>query len=108
MMWAISTGICPIGSLLLLIFAPPSPGTNPQWFGFFVGTIGIAFGLCSAMLIGRSVAQPVGQLRAAGKQVTTYEPDNGPHGFYFGRPELPESKEAAKRAVAFFKEQFAK
>ena len=70
MMWAISTGICPIGSLLLLIFAPPSPGTSPQWFGLFVGTIGIAFGLCSAMLIGRSVAQPVDQLRAAAQAVT--------------------------------------
>ena len=70
LMWAISAGICPIGSLLLLlIFAPPSPGTNPQWFGLFVGTIGIAFGLCSAMLIGRSVAQPVDQLRAAAKAV---------------------------------------
>src|SRR5207237_8610263 len=70
MMWAISTGICPISSLLLLIFAPPSPGTNPQWFGLFVGAIGIAFGLCSAMLIGRSVAQPVDQLRAAAQAVT--------------------------------------
>ena len=70
LMWAISVGICPIGSLLLLIFAPPSPGTNPQWFGFFVGTIGIAFGLCSAVLIGRSVTQPVHQLRAAAQAVT--------------------------------------
>ncbi len=70
LMWAISAGICPIGSLLLLIFAPASPGTNPQWFGLFVGTVGIAFGLCSAVLIGRSVAQPVDQLRAAAQAVT--------------------------------------
>lgn len=70
LMWAISVGICPIGSLLLLIFAPTSPGTNLQWFGFFVGTIGIAFGLCSAVLIGRSVTQPVNQLRAAAQAVT--------------------------------------
>ena len=70
LMWAISAGICPIGSLLLLFFAPASPGTNPQWFGFFVGTIGIAFGLCSAVLIGRSVTQPVDQLRAAAQAVT--------------------------------------
>jgi len=53
------------------------------------------------------IATYVAKLRAAGKQVETYEPDNGPHGFYFGRPELPESKEAAQRAVAFFKQQFA-
>ena len=70
LMWAISASICPIGSLLLLIFAPPSPGTNPQWFGLFVGTIGIAFGLCSALLIGRSVTQPMYQLRAAAQAVT--------------------------------------
>lgn len=70
LIWAISVGICPIGSLLLLIFAPVSPGTHPQWFGLFVGTIGIAFGLCSALLIGRSIAQPVDQLRAAAKAVT--------------------------------------
>ena len=70
LMWAISAGICPIGSLLLLIFAPVSPGTNPQWFGLFVGTIGIAFGLCSAVLIGRSVTEPVDQLRSAAQSVT--------------------------------------
>src|SRR5437868_10182527 len=69
-MWAISAGICPIGSLLLLIFAPTSPGSNPQWFGLFVGTVGIAFGLCSAVLIGRSVTQPVHQLREAAQAVT--------------------------------------
>ena len=70
LMWAISAGICPIGSLLLLNFAPPSPGTDPQWFGLFVGTIGIAFGLCSAVLIGSSVVQPVDQLRVAASAVT--------------------------------------
>src|SRR6266550_4447574 len=57
-MWAISASICPIGSLLLLLFAPPSPGTNPQLFGVFVGVIGAAFALFSALLIGRSVAEP--------------------------------------------------
>ena len=70
LMWAISAGICPIGSLLLLFFAPASPGSNPQWFGLFVGTVGIAFGLCSAVLIGRSVAQPIDQLRSAAHAVT--------------------------------------
>src|SRR5207244_2869818 len=37
----------------------------------------------------------VKRLRAAGKQADTYLPDNGPHGFYFGRPDLPETQEAA-------------
>lgn len=70
LMWAISIGVCPIGSLLLLFFAPISPGTNPQWLGLFVGTIGMAFGLLSAILIGRSVTEPVDQLRAAAEAVT--------------------------------------
>ncbi|HEV3409766.1 MAG TPA: adenylate/guanylate cyclase domain-containing protein [Chthoniobacterales bacterium] len=70
LMWAVSIGICPIGSLLLLSFAPLSPTTNPQWFGVFVGTVGIAFGLSSAVLIGRSVAHPIEELRAAARAVT--------------------------------------
>jgi adenylate cyclase len=70
LMWAVSASICPIASLLLLIFAPLSPGTNPQAFGFFVGAIGIAFALFSALLIGRSVAEPINQLREAAQAVT--------------------------------------
>jgi len=70
LMWVVSVGICPIASLLLLIFAPGAAGTNSRWFGLFVGAIGIGFGLCSALLIGRSVAEPVDQLRAAAQAVT--------------------------------------
>ncbi|MEA3212144.1 MAG: adenylate cyclase [Chthoniobacter sp.] len=69
LMWAISIGICPIGSLLLLSFAPPSPDVDPVRFEFFVGSVGIAFGLCSAMLMSRLVAEPVDQLRAAAQAV---------------------------------------
>lgn len=69
-MWAVSASICPIGSLLLLLFAPPSPGTNPQLFGVFVAIIGVAFALFSALLIGRSVAKPIDELRAAAQAVT--------------------------------------
>jgi len=69
-MWAVSASICPIGSLLLLLFAPPSPGTNPQSFGLFVAVIGAAFALFSALLIGRSVAEPVDELRQAAQAVT--------------------------------------
>ena len=68
-MWAVSASICPIGSLLLLLFAPPSPATNPQLFGVFVAVIGAAFALFSAVLIGRSVAQPVDELRLAAQAV---------------------------------------
>ncbi len=69
LMWAISAGLCPIGSLLMLDFAPPSPAGHPVWFAAFVGTIGIAFGLCSAVLISRLVAEPVDHLRRAAQAV---------------------------------------
>jgi dipeptidyl-peptidase 4 len=51
------------------------------------------------------IAAYVKALQAAGKQVETYEPDHGGHPVYF--KDLPESKEAAARAVAFFKKAFA-
>jgi adenylate cyclase len=70
LIWAVSASVCPIGSLLLLLFAPPSPGTNPQSFGVFVAIIGIVFALFSAWLIGRSVAKPLDELRAAAHAVT--------------------------------------
>ena len=47
------------------------------------------------------------KLRTAGKQVDAYLPDHGPHGFYFGRPDIPESQEATRRAVVFFKQVFS-
>jgi endo-1,4-beta-xylanase len=49
----------------------------------------------------------VEKLRAAGRQVETYLPENGPHGFYVGHPDIPEAKEAARLAVAFFQQRFA-
>lgn len=69
LMWAISAGTCPIGSLMLLDLAPPSAAGHPVWFAAMVGSIGIAFGLCSAVLISRLVAEPVDQLRAAANAV---------------------------------------
>jgi adenylate cyclase len=69
LMWAISAGMCPIGSLMLLDLAPPSPAGHPVWFAAFVGSIGIAFGLASSMVISRLVAEPVDQLRAAANAV---------------------------------------
>ena len=46
------------------------------------------------------------KLRAAGKKVDAYLPDHGPHGFYFGRPDIPEYQESTRRAVEFFKQVF--
>jgi adenylate cyclase len=69
LMWAISAGICPIGALLMLDFAPPTPAGHPVWFAVFVGVVGIGFGLYSGRLISQLVAEPVDQLRAAAEAV---------------------------------------
>jgi adenylate cyclase len=70
LLWAVSASLCPIGSLLLLAFAPHAPGTNPQWFAVFVGTVGIAFGLCTALMISWLVARPIDHLRTAAESVS--------------------------------------
>src|ERR1700736_535356 len=70
LLWAISASLCPIGSLLLLAFAPSAPGTNPEWFAVFVGTVGIAFGLCTALMISWLVARPIDHLRTAAESVS--------------------------------------
>lgn len=49
----------------------------------------------------------VAKLRAAGKEVETYMPENAPHGFYFGLQNRPdETREATRRAVAFLRKHF--
>jgi dipeptidyl aminopeptidase/acylaminoacyl peptidase len=50
------------------------------------------------------------RLRAAGKSVETYFPDDAPHGFYFGvshSPRPEETAESARRATAFIRKHFA-
>jgi adenylate cyclase len=68
-LWVVSAAICPIASLLLLQFAPPLQGGDPRWFAIYVGAVGIAFGLCTALMISRLVAQPIDQLRVAAQSV---------------------------------------
>lgn len=70
LLWAISASLCPIGSLLLLAFAPQAPGMSSAWFAVFVGTVGIAFGLCTALMISWLVARPIDQLRSAAESVS--------------------------------------
>jgi hypothetical protein len=48
----------------------------------------------------------VKNLRDANKQVETYFPEKGGHGFYVGRRNGPEYQEASRRSVAFFRERF--
>jgi adenylate cyclase len=69
LLWIISAGICPISSLLLLSFAPKNPTTDPAWFALFVGSVGIAFGLLSAMMIERLVGEPIDLLSNAVRDV---------------------------------------
>src|SRR5438094_2459461 len=69
-LWAVSASICPIASLLLLMFAPRSPAINAEWFAVFVGVIGIAFGIFTALMMSWLVAKPIDQLRAASDAVS--------------------------------------
>lgn len=68
-LWAVSASICPIASLLLLVIAPRSPATNGAWLAIFVGVVGIAFGIFTALMMSRLVAKPIDQLRAAADAV---------------------------------------
>ena len=68
--WAVSASICPIASLLLLLLAPRSPAMNEPWLAVFVGVIGIAFGIFTALMMSRLVAKPIDQLRIAADAVS--------------------------------------
>lgn len=74
-MWAISAAVCPIASLVLLFFAPATSGHTSQWSAVFVGAVGIAFGLCSSIMISGLVAKPVDQLRSAAQTAARGEFD---------------------------------
>jgi adenylate cyclase len=69
-LWAVSASICPIASLLLLMLAPRSPTINAEWFAVFVGVVGIAFGIFTALMLSWLVAKPIDQLRAAADAVS--------------------------------------
>ena len=69
LIWVVSAGICPIGSLLLLNFAPAAGEHNQQWLAVFVGSIGIAFGLCTSLMISRLFLEPIDYLRSAAQAV---------------------------------------
>jgi adenylate cyclase len=66
LLWAISAGVCPIASLMLLALVP-QPETPA--FVAAVGGLGIAFGLVTAWLVGRVVTEPIHELRRAAQAV---------------------------------------
>jgi len=70
LLWAVSAGLCPIASLLLLMLAPHEPGgTDTPWFALAVGGLGIGFGLTTAWMVGLLVTEPVNQLKQAARRV---------------------------------------
>jgi dipeptidyl aminopeptidase/acylaminoacyl peptidase len=88
---------------------------DPQKYGYASALTEAAQVKCPLLLVGgrNDNASPVAvievyaqKLRAAGKRVEAYRPDNGPHGFYFGHPAIAETEEAARRAVEFFRRAF--
>lgn len=68
LLWALSIGICPIASLLLLHYAPPV-GTNLQFFATAVGIAGIGLGIVTAVLMSNLVARPIDELKSAASDV---------------------------------------
>ncbi len=68
--WAVSASVCPIASLLLLMLAPRSQAMNAAWLAVFVGIVGIAFGIFTALMMSRLVARPIDQLRTAADAVS--------------------------------------
>lgn len=69
LMWAISAGICPIISLLLLSLAEQGSGLTNVWFTVSVAGVGIVFGLVTAWMVGQSVVEPVEVLQHAAQAV---------------------------------------
>jgi acetyl esterase/lipase len=88
---------------------------DPARYGYSSALTEASQARCPVFLIsGRNDPSPprsvvdvyISRLRAAGKHVDAYLPDNGPHGFYFAHPDIPETYEAARRARAFFEQCF--
>ncbi len=89
---------------------------DPAKYGYQSAFTEVAEVRCPVLIInGRNdknspvsiIARYVKKLQAKGKEVETYLPENGPHGFYFGHPDIPEYEEATRRAVAFFQQRFS-
>jgi adenylate cyclase len=67
---ALSAGVCPIVSLLLLSLIPYPGESQTMGFAMAVGGLGILFGLISAWMVGRLVVEPVEALQNAARAVS--------------------------------------
>lgn len=68
-LWAVSAGICPILSLLLLGWVDHEESRQSNLFMMAVGGVGAVFGLISAALLARLVVVPVVALQRAARSV---------------------------------------
>ncbi len=68
-MWAVSAVVSPVVTLVLLLISPDTSQLSP-WFGVAVGVVAVAFGLMTAWMLGRLVADPVHQLKDAAIRVS--------------------------------------
>jgi len=68
MMWAVSAVVSPVVSLVLLLLIPNASREAPL-FGVGVGVVAILFGMTTAWMLGRLVAEPVKQLKKAAIKV---------------------------------------
>ncbi len=88
---------------------------NPAKYGYSSSLTEVAQVRCPILILnGRNddnspipvVEAYVKKMLAAGKDIQTFFPDNGPHGFYMGNRDLPAAKEAGQLVMAFFKKRF--
>lgn len=70
LLWAVSAGVCPIISLLLLSLAPHADKVQGAWFTLAVGVVGITFDLTSAWMVDWLVVQPVDTLKRTAQAVS--------------------------------------
>lgn len=70
LIWAVSAGICPIISLMLLSLAPHPDGVQAARFTLTVGVIGIIFALTSAWMVDWLVIEPVNELKQTAQAVS--------------------------------------
>lgn len=70
LVWAVSAGICPIISLMLLSLAPHPDGVQAAGFTLVVGMIGITFDLTSAWMVDWLVVEPINVLKRTAQAVS--------------------------------------
>ena len=71
--WAVSAGVCPIISILMLLVAQDPAAPRDVLFPTAVALLAIAFGLTTAWMLGRLYSEPVRALKNAAQMVADGE-----------------------------------